>query len=292
MGPPGGHGGVRGRMQFRGELKTPAGESRGVPVCLLVDEYHWEIKRGDELLGRWFLADVEVDRVGGSIFKLYLGEDEAEFVAQDALQFAYEGVTAMQEAWLRLKKGNRHRRAAAQKAGKATQKPGKKHQERELPAPVSYANAKRRAPAPARLAPTKEVAVPTPQSAAAAIPTVFAKVERLAKAPKPPKPSRPAPAPVVAAPEPEAKVNHRDGELQRDLELESVGAGVPAQAATFAAAGHHPAESNKGLMSIFRKEQKPPHGHVHRFAEGRTAGGIMRRVCLECAYVSISVGEE
>ena len=46
-------------------------------------------------------------------FILFLGDDEVEFLADDALQFAYGGVTAMQDGWLAAqKKKRRHRRAA------------------------------------------------------------------------------------------------------------------------------------------------------------------------------------
>jgi hypothetical protein len=302
-------------MQFRGELSTPADENRGVPVSLLVDEYHLEIKSGEDLLGRWFLADVEVDRVAGSTFKLYLGDDEAEFVAEDALKFAYEGVTAMQEAWVRLRKGRRrHMKAAASKVGKVDR-------DREIPAPVSYANAKRSAAAPAKRTAQARAVEVSPPLAPPIMPARVAKAAKPAKPAKDPKPAKTSPqapvkvkSPAPAKPSRQAPAaakavvaNGRPGlplrtapaaviaaaappliEVDdRDRELEPAGATV-----RFATDGHHPAETNKGLMSIFRKEQKPPHGHVHRFEDGRTVGGITRRVCVQCAYVSISVGEE
>ncbi|HEY7564053.1 MAG TPA: hypothetical protein VIA81_03935 [Acidimicrobiia bacterium] len=104
-------------MQFKGALRSPGDRGPGTPVVLVVDEYHLEIVRGSELVGRWYLADVEVVRDIAEKFVLFLGDEEMEFLAEDALQFAYDGVSAMQNAWLRAqKKKRRHRRAAADAA--------------------------------------------------------------------------------------------------------------------------------------------------------------------------------
>ena len=100
-------------MQFKGSVRAPGDRDPGVRVVLDIDEYHLEIRRDSELFGRYYLADVEVARDIAERFILFLGDDEVEFLADDALQFAYGGVTAMQDAWLEAqKKKRRHRRAA------------------------------------------------------------------------------------------------------------------------------------------------------------------------------------
>ena len=80
--------------------------------------------RDSELFGRYYLADVEVARDIAERFILFLGDDEVEFLADDALQFAYGGVTAMQDAWLEAqKKKRRHRRAAEAAARRKDDEP-------------------------------------------------------------------------------------------------------------------------------------------------------------------------
>ena len=104
-------------MQFKGALRSPGDRGQGIRVVLVVDDYHLEILRGNDLMGRWYLADVEVVRDIAERFKLFLGPDEMEFLADDALTFAYEGVTRMQQGWVKAqKKKRRHRRAAADAA--------------------------------------------------------------------------------------------------------------------------------------------------------------------------------
>ena len=91
---------------------------------LEIDEYHLEFRRDSELIGRYYLADVEVARDIAERFILFLGEDEVEFLADDALQFAYGGVAAMQDAWLAAqKKKRRHRRAAEVAARRKDEEP-------------------------------------------------------------------------------------------------------------------------------------------------------------------------
>jgi hypothetical protein len=56
----------------------------------------------------------------------------------------------------------------------------------------------------------------------------------------------------------------------------------------FAADGHHPAETSVGLLSRLRRQPKIPDNHIHRFRESGSGVGLVRRVCIECSYVSIS----
>ena len=75
-------------MQFKGSVRAPGDKAPGVRVVLEIDEYHLEIRRDSELIGRYYLADVEVARDIAERFILFLGDDEVEFLADDALQFA------------------------------------------------------------------------------------------------------------------------------------------------------------------------------------------------------------
>jgi hypothetical protein len=55
----------------------------------------------------------------------------------------------------------------------------------------------------------------------------------------------------------------------------------------FAPEGHHPAETSTGLLAKLRRQPKPPTDHVHKFKESGSSVGLVRRVCVECSYVSI-----
>jgi hypothetical protein len=55
----------------------------------------------------------------------------------------------------------------------------------------------------------------------------------------------------------------------------------------YAAEGHHPAETSMGLLSRFRRQQRVPESHIHKFQESKSGVGLVRRVCVECSYVSI-----
>jgi hypothetical protein len=55
----------------------------------------------------------------------------------------------------------------------------------------------------------------------------------------------------------------------------------------FAPQGHHPAETTTGLLSKLRRQPKLPSDHMHKFKESGSSVGLVRRVCIECAYVSI-----
>ncbi len=111
-------------MQFRGSLRSPGDRGPGVRVVLVIDEYHLDIRAEDELIGRYYLADVEVARDIAERFILFLNDGEMEFLADDALKFAYDGVAEMQEAWLvAQKKRRRHRKAAVQSARRKDQEP-------------------------------------------------------------------------------------------------------------------------------------------------------------------------
>ncbi|HJQ95688.1 MAG TPA: hypothetical protein VJ935_08300 [Acidimicrobiia bacterium] len=406
----------------------------------MVDDYHLEILRGSDLMGRWYLADVEVKREIAERFTLFLGDDEMEFLADDALVFAYEGVTRMQQGWVNAKKRKRrHRRAAADAARRKDEAPHepepvterteepirpptttkvptsdlakklaaiasaeaaasesekrrftwaeaealelsesaqttvdsppapKKPRKKTPPKPVAVEPLFTEAPVaeaseqavfepvePARS--VEPPAVETPPAAAVdemsiddAHPEVVGKKRR--RPPKPlieepaepdyPEPSwiAPPPARVVTvdlsvedpvvteepvateepiaieaplrveelpkSPEPveaedeltrrrQRRKNRRESAAEdqpveekedrkiADLEAARVKVREPKSV------GHHPAETNVGLLAKLRRPPKADQEHVHTYQESKSAGGLTRRVCLECNHVSIT----
>ena len=316
-------------------------------VVLVIDEYHLDIRAEDELISRYYLADVEVARDIAERFILFLDDGEMEFLADDALKFAYDGVAAMQEAWLAAqKKRRRHRKAAVQSArqkdreptpepepppGRVVEDPARPQRsrpaERRAPAAAPSELAKRLAAAaapvaPARVLETAEPATPPPAAASSRNGK-----GRARKAPAP----APAPAPVWVEPEPtrmapielpspfdavdevpeavvavspkgakRAKKRKPTEEVHVETprtarqelpvaEPDPVEAPAPVEAleVRFAPDGHHPAETSVGLLSRLRRQPKIPDDHIHRFRESGSGVGLVRRVCVECSYVSI-----
>jgi hypothetical protein len=364
-------------------------------VVLVVDEFHLEILRDHDLIGRWYLADVEVVRDIAERFVLFLGDEEMEFLADDALQFAYDGVTAMQNAWLRAqKKKRRHRKAATDAARRKDESPAPPSKEKEPePEPARQRGARHTRPAATselarRLAASAPAGPPQPrgpdpeqwvgpgpeatpelerqpasngrQSLAdrrkkitadavepAAAPVDRARPQRRRRE----QPSESTAAPPWMAPEPSSEEpvvaphepvqrpaftddrqigpaeevrpsrKSRDSKAApasepvrargrgRRLPSDSNGGSssaveeVPAAPepavdesgeadVRFAAEGHHPAETNTGLLSRLRRQPKKPNDHVHKFQESGSSVGLVRRVCVECSYVSIGSDDD
>ena len=393
-------------MQFKGSVRAPGDKDPGVRVLLEIDEYHLEIRRDSELIGRYYLADVEVARDIAERFILFLGDDEVEFLADDALQFAYGGVTAMQDGWLSAQKRKRRHRRAAEDA--ARRKDGGRPMAIEAPAarPVFVSDSdtirsRRRQVAgksPEPAAPERTTAkktAPIPQAPAekradrkARKDVAAAKVSPLAEAPESVAPAgrdvAAAPVPVeggLQTPEPTAPAKSTAASRRRprgDEDTVSIAAGPgdsrPNDAATvqpfragaatetvpteaepevlvdtslaarrkkitadakpkgpddlgrvrvpepvsarearesrteasatlveptrakiqadsdevrFAQEGHHPSETSTGLLAKLRRQPKLPTDHIHKFKEAGSSVGLVRRVCIECAYVSI-----
>ena len=60
----------------------------------------------------------------------------------------------------------------------------------------------------------------------------------------------------------------------------------------YAQAGHHPFETSTGLLSKLRRQPKRPVNHVHNFKESGSSVGLVRRVCIECSFVSIGSDDD
>ena len=410
-------------MQFKGSVRAPGDRDPGVRVVLDIDEYHLEIRRDAELIGRYYLADVEVARDVAERFILFLGEDEVEFMADDTLQFAYDGVTAMQDAWLAAqKKKRRHRRAAEAAARRkddqpqrdapvvaapthvsesdtirsrrqaATQSPASSRPAAAgRPAPVTGQSdtgtytPKTRTPPPIEVPPPPEVAfppAPAPEEEKIAVP-----VERIRPASPPPRKHAPTRRSKDNGSHPSVPAEARDrftvspdatsfGETL-DRTAEVIVPDVPAEAAVeepvrresfapesvpdaaadtslaarrrkiaakaaskippdlaevtlpeslpiapepissradpvapsgeqvieeiaaetetevrYDQSGHHPSETSTGLLARLRRPPRRSAKHVHTFEESRSSVGLVRRVCTECAYVSIGSWDE
>ncbi|HEU4751373.1 MAG TPA: hypothetical protein VFT54_09960 [Acidimicrobiia bacterium] len=323
-------------------------------MVLVIDEYHLEIRAEDDLIGRYYLADVEVARDIAERFILFLNDGEMEFLADDALKFAYDGVAAMQEAWLiAQKKRRRHRKAAVQSARRKDREPAsepepvaarvaedplrpQRSREGELRAPaaapselakrLAAAAAAQTAPAPVleTAASARNPAAPTSKGngqgnrkrSPAKVVAAKARVDESEVVAPPPLEELPSPFDAVEeAPVPtDNKTKAKDGRRARKskpleaaklaavsaptIELPTPAPSAPIKeakevevedplAVRFAADGHHPAETSVGLLSFLRRPTKVPDNHVHKFRESGSSVGLVRRVCLECSYVSI-----
>ena len=99
-------------MQFRGQLKLPGQSTSGVSVDLRVDDIFLELHSNGEMLGRWRLDDVSVERVVSNEFNLIFDDERLLFLADDALAFAYEGLTTIEQVSAKLRKKRRRSRGA------------------------------------------------------------------------------------------------------------------------------------------------------------------------------------
>ncbi|HEX5671574.1 MAG TPA: hypothetical protein VFY46_02525 [Acidimicrobiia bacterium] len=321
-------------------------------VVLVIDEYHLDIRAEDDLISRYYLADVEVARDIAERFILFLDDGEMEFLADDALKFAYDGVAAMQEAWLAAqKKRRRHRKAAVQSARRKDSEPTPEPEpvsqrvvneparpqrsrqgDRPAPATAPTALAKRleaaAAPVAAPAGVVEETPVPaSPPPAAASSRNGKGRPRKASSAAPAPPPVRVEPEPVPLAPTElpspfdavdevravVAPVSAKEAkrakkrkapeevpvQTPRNVRVKELPVAVPEPVeepppvedpleVRFAADGHHPAETSVGLLSRLRRQPKIPDNHIHRFRESGSGVGLVRRVCIECSYVSIS----
>jgi hypothetical protein len=396
-------------VQFKGSVRAPGDKDPGVRVVLEIDEYHLEIRRDSELIGRYYLADVEVARDIAERFILFLGDDEVEFLADDALQFAYGGVTAMQDGWLAAQKRKRRHRKAADDA--ARRKDGEPPVELDVPMarpthvsdsdtirsrrrqaggkpiepPVPERTFATARPAPITEAPVETIpvtrkerrevavakAIPAPEVAKVAPikrrqPVAPVPVEEVEETPQPKAPAKPAAAPNrrrggkdsvsiaarlgdstakaappvaepaaaeadtaetveeipvdtslaarrkkitddakpkdpndlgrVRVPEPVSAVTARERRAEASGTLVEQSKpevnGDPDVDPRFAQEGHHPSETSTGLLAKLRRQPKLPDDHIHRFKDAGSSVGLVRRVCIDCAYVSIGSDDD
>lgn len=106
-------------MDFRGHLRLPDDAGTGIPVVLRLDDIYIIITSGGDELGAWRADDVTIERIFSNQFAIDLDGEPMVFVAQDALGFAYEGITAIEDLQARLTKRGLFRRKKTRAQEKA-----------------------------------------------------------------------------------------------------------------------------------------------------------------------------
>ena len=91
-------------MDFRGHLRLPEDAGTGIPVLLRLDDIFVVISSGDDELGTWRADDVAIERIFSNQFAIELDGESMVFIAQDALGFAYDGISAIEDLQERLTK--------------------------------------------------------------------------------------------------------------------------------------------------------------------------------------------
>lgn len=92
------------QVDFRGHLRLPEDAGTGIPVLLRLDDIFVVISSGDDELGTWRADDVVIERIFSNQFAIELDGESMVFVAQDALGFAYDGISAIEDLQERLTK--------------------------------------------------------------------------------------------------------------------------------------------------------------------------------------------
>lgn len=91
-------------MLFKGRLRLPNDPGEGIPIDLELEDVFLSLESGGEDFGEWRLDTVEIKRLFSNQFALRLDGEEMVFIADDALGFAYEGLTAVDDVKSRLSK--------------------------------------------------------------------------------------------------------------------------------------------------------------------------------------------
>lgn len=99
------------KVDFRGHLRLPDDAGTGIPVLLRLDDIFVVISSGGDELGAWRADDVVIERIYSNQFAIELDGEPMVFVAQDALGFAYEGISAIEGVQERLTKRRVFRRS-------------------------------------------------------------------------------------------------------------------------------------------------------------------------------------
>lgn len=82
-------------MRFKGQLLLPNERGPGLQVHLDVAAHHLAVESEDGGLGAWPLEVVDVRRLQGDVFAMTVAGEDLNFVADDALSFAYSGLPAI-----------------------------------------------------------------------------------------------------------------------------------------------------------------------------------------------------
>lgn len=102
-------------MDFRGHLRLPEDAGAGIPVELRLDDIFVIITSAGNELGAWRADDVVIDRIFSNQFAIELDGESMVFIAQDALGFAYDGISAIEDLQERLTKRRTFKRSKKKK---------------------------------------------------------------------------------------------------------------------------------------------------------------------------------
>lgn len=91
-------------MLFKGRLRLPSDPGEGIPIDLELEDVILSLVSEGEDFGEWRLDKVEIKRLFSNQFALLLDGEEMVFVADDALGFAYDGLTFVEDVTGRLSK--------------------------------------------------------------------------------------------------------------------------------------------------------------------------------------------
>lgn len=91
-------------MQFKGHLLLPDEPGPGLRVNLDVAEHHLAVESDGGGLGAWPLEVVGVERLHGDLFALTVADEQLQFIADDAISFAYAGVPTIERVSRRPRK--------------------------------------------------------------------------------------------------------------------------------------------------------------------------------------------
>jgi hypothetical protein len=112
-------------MRFSGTLQTQGDPDGWLKTSLNLVGGRVEIVAGEETLGSWSVAQVKAERIEGNRFDLFLGDDRAVFVADDALAFSYEALPKLaKNPIVEVAQGFRQKlKGSSRKAAKAAESP-------------------------------------------------------------------------------------------------------------------------------------------------------------------------
>jgi len=89
---------------FKGRLRLPNDPGEGIPIDLELEDVFLSLESGGEDFGEWRLDTVEINRLYSNQFAMHLDGEEMVFIADDALGFAYDGLSAIEDVKSRLSK--------------------------------------------------------------------------------------------------------------------------------------------------------------------------------------------
>jgi hypothetical protein len=89
---------------FKGRLRLPSDPGEGIPIDLELEDVFLSLDSAGEDFGEWRLDTVEIKRLFSNQFSMLLDGEEMVFVADDALGFAYDGLSKVEDVQSRLSK--------------------------------------------------------------------------------------------------------------------------------------------------------------------------------------------